>query len=137
VLQNYLTRLYTTFGSGTSYGGINSLYNKILDEGKYDISKREVKDFLTNTDSYTLHAPASKTHDTQRVISGSLNELHQSDLMDMSSLAQYNNGFRYIIIIIDCFSKKAWGRCLKNKSGDSIVDALKEIYQQTDYPDLF
>jgi hypothetical protein len=70
VLQNYLKRLYTTFGTGGSYGGVKPLYNKVLEDKKYDISKNEIKEFLKNTDTYTLHAPARRSHKTQRTIIG-------------------------------------------------------------------
>jgi hypothetical protein len=124
-------------GTGGSFGGARSLYEKVLDDHKYAISKADVVSFLKNIDSYTLHAPARKKHITQRVIIGSVNELHQSDLMDMSSLAQFNNNFRFIIVVIDCFSKKVWAKALKNKTGESVVEALEQIYHSTPFPDTF
>ena len=134
MLYNYLAALYTQLGSGGSFGGSNTLYNTVLKDKKYDVNKQDVADYIHKISSYTLHSPIKKKFLTQRVIIGGIGELHQSDLMDIPSLMQYNKGYRYILVVIDCFSKKVWLQCLKTKSGDEMVGALSEIYKTTPYP---
>jgi hypothetical protein len=134
VLQNYLKEIYTDFGAGGGYGSIDSLYRKLKKDGQYNITKPEVEKYLMHIDSYSLHKPIKKKFETQRVIIGGVGELHQSDLMDMVSLIQYNKGYRYVLVVIDCFSKKAWARNLKTKTGQEMTDALSDIYKLTPYP---
>ena len=45
----------------------------------------------------------------------------------MVGLKRENNGNRYILTIIDVFSKYAWYVPVKNKDGKSIRDALKFV----------
>ena len=49
------------------------------------------------------------------------------DLDDMQLLNKYNKGIRYLLCIIDLFSKYAWVVPLKDKNGVSIVNAFQSI----------
>ena len=49
------------------------------------------------------------------------------DLADMQSLSKYNRGIKYLLCVIDLFSKYAWVIPIKDKKGTSIVNALKKI----------
>ena len=52
------------------------------------------------------------------------------DLVDMQALAQQNNNYKYILMIIDVFSKFGWAIPLKFKSGESVKTALKAVFSQ-------
>jgi len=43
---------------------------------------------------------------------------------------------RYILLVLDCFSRKAWARPLKNKSGKSVSAAFQDIFKVNDPPAL-
>ena len=45
-----------------------------------------------------------------------IDEQWQSDLGDMSKLAQHNSGYKFILVCIDVLSKHAWIEPLKTKS---------------------
>ena len=49
------------------------------------------------------------------------------DLADMQSLSKLNKGFNYLLCAIDLFSKYAWVIPIKDKKGNSIVNAFKKI----------
>ncbi len=46
----------------------------------------------------------------------------------MSKFAKDNNNYKFIITIIDIFSKKAWSFKLKKKTGDAIVNVMKPFF---------
>ena len=48
----------------------------------------------------------------------------------MQSLAQHNDGVQYLLTCIDTFSKYAWVRPLKNKSGLCVKEAFKSILEE-------
>ena len=50
------------------------------------------------------------------------------DLVDMRKLSSENAGFKYILMIIDVFSKFGWVAPLKTKSGDAVKSALETIF---------
>ena len=45
----------------------------------------------------------------------------------MQLISKYNKGIRYLLCVIDLFSRYAWVIPLKNKKGESIVEGFKEI----------
>ena len=51
----------------------------------------------------------------------------QADLVDISSLARFNKGCKFLLTCIDVFSKFAWVVLLKNKTGESLVSGFQSI----------
>ena len=51
----------------------------------------------------------------------------RGDLADMQLLSKFDKGFRFLLCVIDIFSKYAWVVPLKDKKGVSIVDAFQKI----------
>ena len=49
------------------------------------------------------------------------------DLADMQLLSKFNKGFRFLLCVIDIFSKYAWVIPLKGKKGISIVNTFQKI----------
>ena len=45
----------------------------------------------------------------------------------MQLISKFNKGFRFLLCVIDIFSKYAWVAPLKDKKGVSIVDAFQKI----------
>ena len=45
----------------------------------------------------------------------------------MQLTSKFNKGFRFLLCVIDIFSKYAWVVPLKDKKGVSIVDAFQKI----------
>ena len=78
-------------------------------------------------DTYTLHKPARRNFKRNRVIVGGIDEQWQMDLADMQSLKQYNDGYRYLLVCIEVFSKYAWIVPIKSKTGPDLVEAFKVI----------
>ena len=50
-----------------------------------------------------------------------------ADLADMQLISKFNKGFRFLLCVIDIFSKYAQVVPLKDKKGVSIVDAFQKI----------
>ena len=53
------------------------------------------------------------------------------DLADMQLISKYNKGIRYILCVIDLFSKYAFVVPLKDKEGSSIVNAFQSILNKS------
>ena len=50
-----------------------------------------------------------------------------ADLADMQSISKFNKGFRFLLCVIDIFSKYAWVVPLKDKKGVSIANAFQKV----------
>ena len=63
---------------------------------------------------------------------GGIDQQWQIDLADMQ---KFNDGYRYLLVCIDVFSKYAWVVPLKNKTGPSLVNAFKVILSSVRKPE--
>ncbi|GFV15241.1 uncharacterized transposon-derived protein F54H12.3, partial [Trichonephila clavipes] len=63
-------------------------------------------------------------------LSYGINELWQCDLVDLKHLGKHNNGFRYLLTVIDVFSKCARVSALKMKTAEAVKNAFENLFQQ-------
>ena len=104
------------------------------------IPEKEVRKALESSLAYTLHKPRRKHFPTAPVMVYGIDEQWVADLVEVQTLSTHNKGVRYLLTVVDVFSKYAWVRMLKKKTGEEIekafVDILKEgrkpIQLQTD-----
>lgn len=54
--------------------------------------------------------------------------------MDLKSRFRSNSGYKYILFVINAFTKMAWVRSLKTKKGPEVVSAMAEILVSTTPP---
>ena len=66
----------------------------------------------------------------ERIVPLYKDETWSADLIDKSSLSKYNNNYKFILTVIDIFTKYAWAIPLKNKSGLSITKGFKTILSE-------
>lgn len=78
-----------------------------------------------------LHKPARVKFKRRHTIVKGLNDLFQADLVEMIPYASVNKGFRYILMVIDVFSKKLWARPIKRKTAEDVTKAMDEILSES------
>ena len=78
-----------------------------------------------------LHKPIIKKFNKRNVYSSFKDKLWGVDLADMQLLSKFNKGFRFLLWVIDIFSKYAWVVPLKDKKGISIVNAFQIILKES------
>ena len=78
-----------------------------------------------------LHKPIIRKFKTRKAYSAFKGNIWGADLADMQLLSQYNKGIRFLLCVIDIFSKYAWVVPLKDKKGISIVKAFPIILKQS------
>ena len=78
-----------------------------------------------------LHKPIIRNFEKRKVYSTFKDNIWCVDLADMQLLSKYNKGIRFLLCVIDIFSKYAWIVPLKDKKGISIVKAFQIILKQS------
>jgi Integrase core domain/Chromo (CHRromatin Organisation MOdifier) domain len=113
--------LYYDPSHPASFGGVKGLTRQTK------LDSKRVKEWLSKQDTYTLHKPIRRKFRRRKTFAIGIQDLFQADLVDVSSLAKYNDSHRYLFVCIDVFSKYAYAIPLKNKSGSSITSAFEAI----------
>ena len=78
-----------------------------------------------------LHKPIIRKFQKRKVYSAFKDNIWGVDLADMQLLSKYNKGIRFLLCVIDIFSKYASVVPLKDKKGISIVKAFQMILKQS------
>jgi hypothetical protein len=68
-----------------------------------------------------------KPRTTAPVIVDGVDAVWGMDLADFQEWHASNAGFRYVLVVVDVFSRYAWCRPLKNKTAGVVWDAFKDI----------
>ena len=79
-----------------------------------------------------LHKPIIRKFKKRTVYSRSKDNIWGADLADMQLISKFNKGFRFLLCVIDIFSKYVWVVPLKDKKGISIVNAFQKILKESD-----
>ena len=77
-----------------------------------------------------LHSPIIKTYPRRKIITNYLDEIHSSDLAEMH-MNPCDHNYKFILVVIDNWSKYLWCIPLKSKSGETVSEAFKALYQTT------
>ena len=93
-----------------------------------DVSRKDVESFLAAQNTYTLHKDKRTNFPRNRIIAIHKDYQWAADLADMASYARQNSGFRFILTVIDVFTKYLWLRPIKNKKPETVRDAFRTIF---------
>lgn len=88
----------------------------------------QVNDWLKKQEVHQLHLKPKPSNILKPIITSKPYFLFQMDLVDMGKYA-YNDE-RYILTLIDVFTKKAFVKALKNKTPENILNKFKRLYNK-------
>ena len=97
-----------------AYGGVAKLSRAA------GVNAKVTSEWLKEQQAYTLHKPARKTrYKTRKYYTSGIDHQWQADLVDMQQENVQNECFKYILTVIDLFSRYAWAEALRTKSMSS------------------
>lgn len=135
-ISNIIQQTYHNSKDPGSFGGVERIYQSLRERGISGISRQKIKDVLQESSTYTLHKPARRKFKRNPTIVSGIDAQWQADLVDMNNISTHNDGYKYLLTVIDCFSKYAWAVPVKNKTSKSIVAAFEQIFNSKS-PDRF
>lgn len=75
-----------------------------------------------------LYRNARRKYPRQKTIMYGINDTYQIDLVEMIPYARENKNYKYILTVIDIFSKYAWALAIKTKSSKDVTQAMQSIF---------
>jgi len=126
-VEMYLRDIYYDPDSDVSYSDIKALWNRVKrDRAHHEpIKYQDLKKLLTEQRSYTLHKALHKSFSTRKTYVPNIDNQFQADILDMQSFERENKGYRYILTVIDIFSRYAWAIPVKSKRSDDIFNDVQ------------
>lgn len=128
--EKYLEEIYFDPSHPGSFQNPQSLYKVIKKEKKFKITLKEIKNWLSTKNTYTLNKFVKRTFERNRVIVGGIDDQWDADLASFYSYRDTNDNFSYLLCVIDIFSRFAWIEPLKNKTANEIKKAFQKILSE-------
>ena len=120
-----LKQKYNQVGHPVYMGGINAIKNYYQNK----LSIKDIRNFLARSRTYTTHYEFKPVKHNPYYIRR-LRQMLQVDLTDISKISEYNDGYNFILVAIDCFSRKIWVRLLKRKTKEEVLSQIQSMMQE-------
>jgi len=126
-----LEDLYYNPKNSSAFGGFKRLYQAVKNKRKNNNTKyteNDVKQWLSGQESYTLfrHRLRNK-YPTSKYEVSTIDQQWSIDLADMQIISRQNKGYRYLLCVIDVFSKYAWVKPVKTKVSFFFLNIIKYL----------
>ena len=108
-LKQRIKRAYVTPGTPIAY----SAPGRVAKE--FNIKEREAREILEEIEGYRLHREYKKPKVYNPYFVHGRREQVQGDLIDIAKIARHNNNTRFLLLILDIFTKFMWVYPLPNK----------------------
>ncbi len=133
--KDYLSSIYFDPKHPGSLSGPDKLYKITKSEGKFKIKRQQIREWLQDQEAYSLTRYARRKFERSRVIVEGLDSQWDADLMDMSNISKDNDGVKYVLVMIDIFSRYLWCRPLKTKRGKEVAISMTEVFRNGRQPE--
>jgi hypothetical protein len=117
-LKDQIKKNYRTPGHPTAFSAPGNVAKT------YNITQEQARQYLEEIDSYVTHREYKRPSQFNPYFIHNRRKLVQADLIDIMELSRFNNGVKYLLLIIEVFSRKIWVYPLKLKSGPQVKEAL-------------
>ena len=81
--------------------------------------------------SQELHKPRKINFERRKVISNNIDHIWGIDLITMIKYSNQNKNYKYILTVIDFFSKYSWCYPLKSKKSIEIINSFNDIFKKS------
>ena len=89
-----------------------------------------IKDSPQVLEAKELHKPVVKKFIKRRIVTKCIDDLWAADLLIMKQYAKENRWYKYVLNVIDTFSKFVWSEPLKKKDGSDVTLAFEKIIKR-------
>ena len=96
----------------------------------------KISEFLRQNPTHSVHRRiVKKIFPRRKIITRYPFQIFQADLIEYSQpdFTYANKGYRFILIVIDCFSRMLYARPVKRKSSEFVADAFEDILNGFDH----
>ena len=120
--------IYTEWTSDNpqSFGGIYRSYEKYR-----DLNKKQIEDSFQRNDIYTRFRQFKKAKIHNPVIVYKKRDQFQADVcyFNRKEFIQSSNGYKYLLIFIDVWSKYTWVYPIKTITGREVASCMEELFK--------
>ena len=122
-------RLYYDSARPTAFSTLRKL--SVVAKKKKNFKLDDIRDWLEKQDAYTLHRSIRKHFARNPYTVNNVMDVWECDLVDVRALGRFNDNYKYILSVIDVFSKFLHLVPLRSKTGTAVLSAFTSIYKDS------
>ena len=112
-MKDKLKELYENLKSSPSYSA--KIAEFLRTHKLHSVNKRIIK----------------KKFPRRRVIARFPNDLWMADLIEYPNLRFHNKGYKFVLLVVDCFTKRIWTVPIKKKTKELTADAMEKVLTES------
>ena len=130
-IQKYLEEVYYDIGQPGSYESVAGVWETIQEQGNPEgVTRKQVEQWLMTQPVYARHKNVKRNFRRQKILVNTMDEQWDTDLMDLHMLSRKNDGYKYIVIFIDLFSRYLWAAPVKSKTAKEMLRVMGDVFEQ-------
>ena len=129
-LNERINELYFNPEFPASFSSLNKFYTEAKKVIK-TLKRSDLKRWAQQSPTYTIHKSARKKFTRERILTMYIDYLWEIDLVDVTRIKEFNDGYTFLLVCIDTFSKYVWIHPLKRKTGKETNDAFISILEES------
>ena len=122
-----LSKIFHDFKDPGSLGGGERVLRRSRQLHVPVVTRQTVQEYLRSEQAYTLHKPTRRRFTRNQTYVAGIDAQWQADLADMQGIARQNSGMRYILTVIDVFSKFPWAIPVNSNDAKAIMAVFKQV----------
>lgn len=121
--KKVLKEEFQKLGGVVSFANAETLYNYF----KPWLTRNDIIKFLQSRDEYTKQRKFNVKFQRNYTYVPRRRYMLQADLKSIFELSKANKNYNFILVCIDCFTRKAWCHLLKTKNENEVVPAFESL----------
>jgi hypothetical protein len=126
ITDDKLLKLWRDPTFAGSYRGVRTFQILLKTDLNIDVSQKRLYDLLKKDSIFLIHTKPKRKFDRRHYDLRTYGELVQADIAQMFEY----DGFKYFLLLIDCFSSKIFVKCLKSKNSEEVAKKFSEIFEE-------
>lgn len=125
--QNYLTAIYHDPSNPASFQTPRDVFDVVNQDNTHNLTFKQVQRWVSNQDSYSKHKRVYTNFARNRVVVKGIDDQWDADLAQLNKFSPQNDGVKYLLCIIDIFSRFAWVVPMLDKFQTTITPAFEQV----------
>lgn len=133
-LDSYFKDIYYNKASPASFTGLAKLWGHIKTDKNRpkNVTKKKLAGWLSQQETYQVHTRAPKKYPTESIIVEHMDDIWDADILQLpTERAKDNKNYKYMLGVIDLFSRFVWAKLLKTKGAGETAEAFQDILDQS------
>jgi hypothetical protein len=121
--EKMIKNLWSIPSSKIAFSGVT----KIKQVYNNDKKIKDIENELSENRTYTRHKEGRKIKNFNPFFVYGVHEMWQIDLMYLPDLSRYNEGYKYLLCLLEVFTRKLYIKILKEKTSRVVTDAFIQV----------